>query len=288
MKSTAFAYRRAQSLAQAAELAGGAFEAPKFMAGGQSLMPMMNLRLAMVDAMIDISRLPELRRCCPDGDGLFIGAGVTHAMIEDGRVEDPARGYLRHVAGGIAYRSVRNRGTVGGSLAHADPAADWPTALRALDAVAVIRGAGGERRAPLAEFQLGLMETSLQPGEILLGVVLPVLSAQARWSYRKFCRKSGEFAHSIAAVVLDPARGMANAVLGAASDRPQRLQHTSAALAAAAGGATATAGAGTIGAALTDAIERDLAAILGPEPDPYDQHLHRTLVRRAAEEACQP
>src|SRR5690606_11548791 len=140
----------------------------------QSLLPMMNLRLAMPDTVIDISGSEELRAARHEGDSFFIGAGVTHAMIEDAKVEDVARGYLQHVARGIAYRSVRNRGTLGGSLAHPDPAADWPSALLALDAVAVIRGESGLREMPLRDFQVGLMETGLGEYDILLGVRLPV------------------------------------------------------------------------------------------------------------------
>jgi aerobic carbon-monoxide dehydrogenase medium subunit len=178
-------------------------------------------------------------------------------MLEDGRVEDPTRGYLRHVAAGIAYRSVRNRGTLGGSLAHADPAADWPTALRALDAVAVIEGPQGERQVPLAEFQRGLMETALGPADVLKGVLVPRLSANARWSYRKFTRKVGEFPHSIAAVVIDPALGLSNVVVGAVGGKPLRL------------GLPFDEGA--------------LAAVV--ERGSYEFQLHRTMVARAIAEA---
>jgi carbon-monoxide dehydrogenase medium subunit len=219
------------------------------MAGGQSLMPMMNLRMALAEHVIDIGGLAALRECRAD----FIGAGVTHAMIEDGRVEDPARGYLRHVASGIAYRSVRNRGTIGGSLAHADPAADWPTALLALGAIAVIEGPRGERQVPLADFQRGLMETALEPGDVLKGVRVPRLSSSARWAYRKFTRKVGEFAHSIAARVVDPKSGIDNLVVGAIGGKPLRLS-----------------------------VERwadELAAAV--EPGSYEFQLYQTMVRRA-------
>ena len=269
MKAAPFSYRRAATLDEA--LAAGG-ESSRFLAGGQSLVPMMNLRLTLADTMIDISGLPELRRSAGEGDRVFIGAGVTHAMIEDGRIEDPSRGYLRHVAGGIAFRSVRNRGTLGGSLAHADPAADWPTALLALGAEAVIRGAGGERRLPLARFQLGLMETALRPDEILVGVTVPVLSDLARWSYQKFCRKSGEFAHSIAAVVRDPAREVAEVVLGAAGDKPCRLGRASALLAE---------GRRVDPQQLGQVVDEDVGDATGLAASSYEFHLHRTMVVRA-------
>ncbi|MDX3904818.1 MAG: FAD binding domain-containing protein [Pigmentiphaga sp.] len=269
MKAAPISYRRASTLDEA--LAAGG-ETARFLAGGQSLVPMMNLRLTLADIMIDISNLRELRRCAREGDRIFIGAGVTHAMLEDGKIADPSRGYLPHVAGGIAFRSVRNRGTLGGSLAHADPAADWPAALLALGADAVIRGLGGERRLPLAQFQLGLMETALEPGEILLGVSVPVLSCHARWSYQKFCRKSGEFAHSIAAVVCDPARGLAEVVLGAAGDKPFRLERASALLLGDEPPAAPQ---------MALAVDEDVREATGLAVSSYEFHLHRTMALRA-------
>ena len=263
MKAAPFSYHRAASIEQALELATRFDGNAKLMAGGQSLMPMMNLRMSLAEHVVDISGVAALRECRAVSDRFFIGAGVTHAMIEDARVEDPTRGYLRHVAGGIAFRSVRNRGTIGGSLAHADPAADWPAALRALDAVAVIEGLDGERQVPLAQFQRGLMETSLGPAEVLKGVLVPRLSAGARWSYRKFCRKVGEFAHSIAAVVIDPALGLANVVVGAVGGKPVRL------------GVPRN----------EEALREELAAKTGIDPSSYEFQLHRTLVMRALAEA---
>lgn len=265
MKAAALTYHRAESIPHAIELARRYDGAAKLMAGGQSLMPMMNLRMSAAEQVIDISGIAALRDCRPVGDRFFLGAGVTHAMIEDGRVDDPTRGYLRHVARGIAYRSVRNRGTVGGSLAHADPAADWPAALLALDAAAVIEGPEGSREVPLAEFQRGLMETCLAPAEVLKGVLVPRLSPGARWSYKKFCRKVGEFAHSIAAVVLDPALGMANVVVGAVGGKPVRVAQ----------------GLSTNGKLLRE----DLAAATGVDPSSYEFQLHRTIVMRAVAEA---
>jgi carbon-monoxide dehydrogenase medium subunit len=265
VKAAPLTYHRAASIPQAIEL-GVRFDGrAKLMAGGQSLMPMMNLRMALAEQVIDIGGIAALRDCRPLDNKYFLGAGVTHAMIEDGRVEDPTRGYLRQVAAGIAYRSVRNRGTVGGSLAHADPAADWPAALLAIDAVAVIEGPEGERQMPLAQFQRGLMETALGGAEVLKGVLLPRLSAKARWSYKKFCRKAGEFAHSIAAVVVDPALGISNVVVGAAGAKPVRLAQ----------GLSAD----------DERLRADLAAGTGLDPSSYEFQLHRTIVRRAVAEA---
>jgi carbon-monoxide dehydrogenase medium subunit len=258
MKSAPLTYHRAESIAHAIELGQRHDGLAKMMAGGQSLMPMMNLRMTAADRVIDISGIKDLSESRSMGEQFFIGAGVTHSMIEDGRVEDPTRGYLRYVAAGIAYRSVRNRGTIGGSLVHADPAADWPAALRALDTVALIAGPEGERQLPLAEFQRGLMETALEGAEVLKGVLVPRLSPQARWSYRKFCRKVGEFAHSIAAVVVDPALGMANAVVGAIGAKPLRLSMNE------------------------EVWRKELAAVV--DPSSYEFQLHSTILKRAMAE----
>lgn len=195
----------------------------KIVAGGQSLVPMMNLRLAQPDSLVDIRALQELKRVSLDNGQLYVGALTTHAAIEDGQVPDATRGMMQRVARQIAYRAVRNRGTIGGSVAHADPAADWPTALLALGAVAVIQGAGGERTMPLGDFQIGAFTVALEPDEVILGFSIPELSDEARWGYYKVCRKPGEFADSIGALVIDPARSFARLVLGATDGAPLLL-----------------------------------------------------------------
>jgi carbon-monoxide dehydrogenase medium subunit len=276
MKATAVQYRRPESVDEAFKMAD-AFSSARFMSGGQSLMPMMNLRLTMNDAVVDISRLPKLRESRESNGQLYVGAGITHAMIEDGKIDDCTAGFMRHVAGGIAYRSVRNRGTIGGSLVQSDPAADWPTALLALDATVVIQSASGERQTPLTDFQVGLMETSLVDGELLQGVLIPVYSSTMRWSYMKFCRKVGEFGHSIAAIVLDTERGFARAVLGAAADKPCILPRVSDALVR---GTAQSSGEEK----LLAQIEEDLKELTTHDADSYEFHLHRTMVSRAVTE----
>ena len=279
MKAASIVYNRAGSLEEAINIAKAVDGTPKYIAGGQSLMPMMNLRLAMSDGLIDISDIAALRETRRTGDKLFIGAAITHASIEDGKVEDTTQGYLRHVAAGIAYRAVRNKGTVGGSLVHADPAADWPTAMLALDAIAVIMGDDGNRNVPLADFQLGLMETCLGNTELLLGVLVPELSAEARWSYTKFTRKSGEFAHSIGAVVIDPRSNLANVVLGAAASKPVVMRRLSERLTEGLSADEATS------SALQRLLEQDLSDATQSEPESYEFHLHKTIVTRALVEA---
>ena len=182
---------------------------------------MMNLRLAQPDLVVEVRKLDALKAVGGGGrHRLVVGAGVTHAAIEDGKVPDTTNGMMRFVAGQIAYRAVRNRGTIGGSIAHADPAADWPTALRALGAEVAIDGPDGARIVKLSEFQLAAFTVALEPADIVTALHIPKLSPGARWGYYKICRKPGEFADSIGTVVHDPDRGYTAVVLGATDGAP--------------------------------------------------------------------
>ena len=140
MKAGAFDYVRPRTLAEAIELRAKPGRDVQLMAGGQSLMAMMNLRVAMPELVVDIGRLAELRTVSETSDAVSLGACVTHAAIEDGKVPDPSQGLMPKVASGISYRAIRTRGTIGGSLALSDPAAEWPTILAALDAQAMLCG----------------------------------------------------------------------------------------------------------------------------------------------------
>src|SRR5262245_52619255 len=171
MKSAAFEYIRPRSLADAiwllAQARGDQPSDAQVMAGGQSLVAMMNLRVASPDLVIDIGRLDELRAVSETPEHVSLGACVTHAAIEDGRVPDPTRGLLPSVAANLAYRAVRTRGTIGGSLALSDPAADWLTVLAALDAQVVLRGPGGQRSVNATQFTVGVYETVRARDEIV-------------------------------------------------------------------------------------------------------------------------
>jgi carbon-monoxide dehydrogenase medium subunit len=272
MKAAAFDYARPRSLAEAIGLLAAANGDAQLMAGGQSLVAMMNLRVAAPALVVDIGRLDELRTVAEEGDEVRLGACTTHAAIEDGRVPDPSRGLLPRVASTLAYRAIRVRGTIGGSLALSDPAAEWPTVLTALDARAVLRGPGGERSVPVAGFITGIYETTLGSDEIIESVGIPKLSAAARWGYVKFCRKSGEFANAIAAVVRDPERGYARAVLGAANGAPIVLARTGEWMGS---GRTDEDG-------LRVAIDADLDAARERHFDEYQRSLHATTALRAA------
>jgi carbon-monoxide dehydrogenase medium subunit len=221
MKAAAFAMARPAGLDDASALLSG--DGALAFAGGQSLGPMLNLRLVRPALLVQLAGLPALQGVEATADAVTIGACVTHADIADGRVPDIGRDVLARVAGGIAYRAVRTRGTIGGSLCHADPAADWVTTLTALGAEALT---SFSRRLPMASFIRGAFRTALQPGELLLAVRVPRLGPGAGWGYVKACRKPGEFAHAMAAVLLDPARGVRRAVIGATGGAPLVLEGT--------------------------------------------------------------
>ena len=220
MKPAAFDYLRPSSVAEALSVLQSNPGA-KVLAGGQTLGPMLNLRLAQPSVIVDITRIPELAAVAEDKDAVTIGATVTHAAIEDGRVPDPTRGFLARVASGIAYRAVRTRGTIGGSLAHADPSADWLACLTALRAEVVIAGPDGKRRnVPLSAFVRGAMETELAPPELLVAIRVPRYERGTRFGFHKICRKTGEFADAIGVVVADPAHGCLYVTAGASLSRP--------------------------------------------------------------------
>jgi carbon-monoxide dehydrogenase medium subunit len=196
----------------------------KPLAGGQSLGPMMNLRLAQPDQLVDVRGIATLANCIEEPQALEMGACNTHAAIEEGRVADATRGLMPYVARNIAYRAVRNRGTLGGSLAHADPAADWINVMALLDAQYLLTGPSGPRVVVNRDWMQGAFTTALQEDEILTGVRVAKLSPDARWSYYKFNRKTGEFAEAIAAFVVDPARAVCRAVIGAIDATPYVIE----------------------------------------------------------------
>jgi aerobic carbon-monoxide dehydrogenase medium subunit len=269
MKPAAFDYKRARTLPEAAEfLAAGNGDA-KILAGGQSLAPMLNLRLARPHILIDIKRAEGLRELTGDDSVMSIGAGWTHAEIEDGGFEDPTRGLMPYVARGIAYRAVRNRGTIGGSLSHADPAADWISTTAALGATLVSQGADGRKRRLSADtFLEGAFQTRLDANEVLIAIEVPRLSDRARWGYYKICRKSGEFANAIGAVILDPGNGLSRVLAGATDGPPVLLPETARVL--------AEEGA----AAASDHVDTEIGSVLSGH-DAIARQLHATAVRRA-------
>lgn len=270
MKPAAFDLTLATSLDQALSVLAG--EGTKLVSGGCSLGPMLNLRLARPAALVDLRRVSELRTLEGSATHLDIGAGWTHAEIEDGVVPDVTGGLMRRVAHGIAYRAVRNRGTIGGSIAHADPAADWISTMTALDATLLIRGRSGMRACAMADFMLAAYTTTLGADEIITAVRVPVLSAGAKTGYHKVCRKTGEFAQAIGAVVVDAERGLARVVAGAVEAPPLVLA-----------GAGERLKAGDIAGARA-AAQDEIEAVLAGHPEAF-RALHQVAVDRAFSDA---
>jgi len=230
MKPAPFDYRRAGDVAEAVALLRQGGGAAKLLAGGQSLGPMLNLRLVRVGLLVDVRRIEALSTVDDDGERIRYGAMLTHSAVEDGRVPDAGNGLMRHVAAGIAYRAVRNRGTLGGSLVHADPAADWLAAMLALDARLHLQGGDGARSIALSEALAGAFTLDIADDEVLTGIEVAKLSPAARWGWCKLNRKAGEFADAIGVAVLDPERGRARVVCGALDAPPCRFDDIAEAL----------------------------------------------------------
>ncbi|VFR45524.1 Carbon monoxide dehydrogenase medium chain [plant metagenome] len=220
MKAARFDYARPGESGEAIALLTQSEGMGKPVAGGQSLGPMMNMRLAQPELLVDLRAVAGQADCVERADSVQLGAGVTHAQIEDGIAPDATRGLMPYVARGIAYRAVRTRGTLGGSLAHADGAADWINVMPLLDACCRVAGPQGEREVACVDWMQGTFTTVLAEDEILRAVRIPRLSASARWSYYKFNRKPGEFAEAIAAFIDDPERGVCRGVIGALDGPP--------------------------------------------------------------------
>lgn len=278
MKPVSFEYARPRGISEALGLAGSAGDDAKVLAGGQSLGPMLNMRLVQPRLVVDITNIAEFKRAEDAGDDFAIGACVTHADIEDGRVPDVTGGALPSVARNIAYRAVRNRGTIGGSLCHADPAADWVSSLSALGAKVVLRSKGATRVLPVENYVTGALETALGPGELLDSVLVPKLSSRAQWGFFKACRKTGEFAHAIGAVLFDPARDVCRIVMGAVDARPIVVAKADRFFGGKPGGNLASAF--DIGAADEALSEAGIA-------DPISRKIHRTALQRAVQQASQ-
>jgi carbon-monoxide dehydrogenase medium subunit len=277
MKATSFAYRRPSDVQTALAMMAETDGTAKIIAGGQSLGPMLNLRLLAPDLIIDISGLSELKQAERDGDDLVIGACVTHGDIEDERIPDVTRGAMQRVAAAIAYRAVRNRGTIGGSISHADPAADWVSALTALRAKVTLRGLGGERHLAIEAFVTGALETALRPDEIVASIRVPVMRSSARWGYMKACRKPGEFAHAIAAVLIDPEMAASRAIIGAVDAAPIVI-----------GDAAALFGGRVTGDFdhHFDARAADALLLQAGIADAVDRHIHVAVLGRAIRQAA--
>jgi aerobic carbon-monoxide dehydrogenase medium subunit len=285
MKPPVFDYRAPATLAEAVALLA-ADPGAKPIAGGQSLMPVLNFRLAAPSLLVDLRHLPGLTDIAIGPDGVRLGAKVRWRDIEDDARLQTAHPLLRAAIAHVAHYQIRNRGTVGGSLAHADPAAELLGVAVTCDAAIAVVGAAGMRTIPAADFFTGPLTTVLRPDEIITELRLPPWPSERRWAFREFARRQGDFALAGVALYYDEdERGRAHdphvGVIGACS-RPHRLLTVEAMLA---------------GHAVDEPTIRAAAEAAGAAVDPpddlhasaaYRRALVTTLVERALRAAAAP
>lgn len=264
-----FDYEVAESVEQAVALLG-ANEDAKLLAGGQSLLPLLKLRMGAPSLLVDLGRIPALTGVREDGGTLVIGALTTHQDVHLDATVRRLCPFLAHVAGEVGDPQVRHLGTIGGSIAHADPAGDLPAAALALEAELVIQGPDGRRTVPATEFFVGPFTTALGPQDVLTAIRVKA-APDARWAYEKFRPRAQDWAIVGVAAVADG--GTTRVALVNMGATPLRAAAVEAALA--------------VGASAAEAAER---AADGAEPvddatasAEYRRHLARVLVRRALE-----
>lgn len=267
-------YVRADSLdAAVAALAEHGDEA-KLLAGGHSLVPLMKLRLATPSVLVDVGRLRELSYVREDGDDVAVGALTRHRDLQIDGVLATHAPLLAHVAGQVGDPQVRHRGTIGGSLAHGDPASDLPAALLALRGSLVVQGPSGRRTIAVDDFFTGFLETALAPDEVLVEIRFPKATG-AGWSFQKLNRRAQDWAIvAVACVGAGPGGAPGLGLVNMAS-RPIR---------AAAAEAAAASGASAVDAASQAAVGTEPTDDLNASAD-FRRHLVEVLTRRALEEA---
>jgi aerobic carbon-monoxide dehydrogenase medium subunit len=268
----AFDYKRAESAAEAIALVGEYGEDAKFLAGGHSLLPLMKLRLAAPSVLIDIGRLSDLSYIRDAGDHIAIGAMTRHMDVETSAVLKQHVPLLAHAAGHVGDPQVRHRGTIGGSIAHADSASDLPATTLALGATYVAQGPSGTREIAAGDFYHGFLESALAADEILTEIRVPKMNG-AGWSFQKFNRRAQDWA--IVGVAAWAGNGGSGVGLVNMGSVPVLASSVSAALA---GGASAA------DAAQSAANEAEPQADLNASVE-YRTHLAKVLVRRALEES---
>src|SRR5262245_60435253 len=272
MIPAAFEYKRASSAAEAVALVGGHGDDAKLLAGGHSLLPLMKLRLAQPAVLIDIGRISELSYIRDEGGHIAIGALTRHRDVETSTVLAEHVPLLAHVAGHVGDNQVRHRGTLGGSIAHADPASDLPATTLALGATYVIQGPSGTREVPAAEFYRGFLESVLEADEMVTEIRVPKM-AGAGWGFHKFNRRAQDWA--IVGVAAWRRGNQAGVGLVNMGSTPLL--------------ATAVAEALAAGASIEDAAHHaadntEPQADLNASPE-YRTHLAQVLTRRALQDA---
>ncbi len=269
MIPASFSYQRASSVDEALELADRGGEDAKFLAGGHSLLPLMKLRLAVPEILVDIGRLDELRYIRDDAGHLAVGALTSHDDMARSGLLASELPLLAHAAALVGDPQVRHCGTIGGSLAHADPAGDLPAVILALGATLVARGPSGSREIGADDFFLGMFETALRPGELLTEIRIP-RPQSAGWSFQKFTKRAIDWA------IVGVAVQGGSVALVSMGPTPLRASAVERALAAGAGPRAAAAH-----AAEGSTPPGDINAAPG-----YREHLARVLVARALEESA--
>ena len=272
MIPAAFDYVRASSAEEAISLIGQHGEDAKFLAGGHSLLPLMKLRLASPSVLIDIGRVSDLSYIRDGGDHIAIGALTRHMDVENSDMLKQHVPLLAHAAGHVGDPQVRHRGTIGGSIAHSDPASDLPATTLSLGATYVAQGPNGTREIAATEFFHGFLETALAPDEILTEIRVPKMNG-AGWSFQKFNRRAQDWA--IVGVAAWKGNGGSGVGLVNMGSTPILATSVSAALAQ---------GASNADAAQSAANEAEPQSDLNANPE-YRIHLAKVLVRRALD-AC--
>lgn len=272
MIPAAFDYVRAGSAAEAISLIGQHGEDAKFLAGGHSLLPLMKLRLASPSVLVDIGRVSDLSYIRDAGDHIAIGALTRHMDVETSAVLKEHVPLLAHAAGYVGDPQVRHRGTLGGTIAHADPASDLPATTLALGATYVVQGPNGTREIAAADFYKGFLESALEPDEMLTEIRVPKMGG-AGWSFQKFNRRAQDWA--IVGVAAWRSNGSSGVALVNMGSTPILASSVSSALAG---------GASVADAAQLAAHDAEPQADLNASIE-YRTHLAKVLVRRALEES---
>jgi carbon-monoxide dehydrogenase medium subunit len=284
MKLPPLEYACPGSLSEAVALLASRGGEARPIAGGQSLMPMLAFRIVAPSLLVDLRKVPELRDIKISAEGVRLGAMVRWRDIEDDERLMTAHPLLKAAVEHVAHYQIRNRGTVGGSIAHADPAAEMPGIAVTCDAEIAVTGSKGARTVHAADFFLGALTTALEHDELITEIRLPAWPAKRRWGFQEFSRRRGDFAMAAAALFYDQdAAGKAiNAHVGiiGVGDRPRRLPEVEAVLNGSAIDETTIARAAEVTSATVDAQE-DIHASAA-----YRRSLAGTMVERALQSAA--
>ncbi len=281
MKPAPFTYHAPATVDEAVDLLGRfAANGARIIAGGQSLVAMMAFRLARPGHLIDINGIAPLQTIAVEAGMLRIGALVRHAAIEDGAAPGPLGRLLAAMAGHVAHRPIRTRGTFCGSLVNADPSSEWCLAMATLDGHLVLRSPRGERSVPAAAFFQGVMTTALDEDELVVEARLPVLTDDACFGFNEVSRRAGDFAMAAGLVTYRLASGLLCDVrvgVGGAEPHPRRISEAERVLEGEAPGADLFRRAAEAAAAAVDPMED------GQNPPDYRRRLVHTVTLRALE-----